>query len=84
LSQYGDAHEAATLALMLEPENVKAYYTRHRAKAALGDYRVSILCCSKTCIEHPCLSTANSHFEMRSYSEVKKLKYAQDLLKRGR
>lgn len=61
LGRHKEAHEAATLALMLEPENVKAYYTRHKAKVALGDYRVSVLCCRKFRTEHPCLSSFTIH-----------------------
>jgi tetratricopeptide (TPR) repeat protein len=40
LSQPDDAHEKATLALGLQPRNAKAYHARHKAKEALGDFKV--------------------------------------------
>lgn len=40
LSQPHEAHEKATLAIGVQPRNAKAYHARHKAKEALGDFKV--------------------------------------------
>jgi hypothetical protein len=41
LAQPTAAHEKATLAIGLQPRNAKAYHARHKAKDALGDFKVT-------------------------------------------
>lgn len=42
LSRHEDAFEKASLAVGLQPDNVKAYHARHKAREALGDYKVCV------------------------------------------
>jgi tetratricopeptide (TPR) repeat protein len=46
LSRPDDAFDKASLAIGLQPGNSKAFHARHKAKEALGDFKVCACVCS--------------------------------------